>query len=306
MNTTALAVIQPDELDTIQRTGRLLANSGYFDGKGDTPQAIAMMATKILAGREMGFGPFASVNGVHIINGKPSIGTNLLASAVKSSGRYTYKVREISAKVCRIEFFEREGDKWTSAGVSEYTIEEAPAELKKKDVWQKYPKNMLFARALSNGARWFCADIFGGNAIYVPEELGAEVNSEGDVIEVQGRQVERSTGEIMDSTSSPQVEPSQSEPEIDFGMGQDDAMTDDEHDIISTWQTPEDAKVWAVNIGACENEFEAKNSFKKIVDANGGRLTKNNVSTVYLQFLRRQMEKLEDAEQDNLIPEEAF
>ena len=33
---------------------------------------------------------------------------------------------------------------------------------------------MLFARALTNGARWHCPDVFGG-AIYEPEELGAKV-----------------------------------------------------------------------------------------------------------------------------------
>lgn len=296
MNSTSLAIIQPDELDTIQRTGRILAASGYFDGKGESPQAIAMMATKILAGRELGFGPFASVNGIHIINGKPSVGANLMATAVKASGRYTYKVRELSAKVCRLEFFERVGENWETAGISEYTIEEAPADLKAKPVWKAYPKNMLFARAISNGVRWFAPDVFGGNAIYVPEELGAEVDSEGDVIETTSRIVEPSTGEII------------REPDVDFGMGesQPDAPTDEEHDILSTWQSPEDAKVWAVNTGACENEFEAKNSFKKIVDANGGKLNKTNVAAVYLQFLRRQMEKLEDAAQDELVPEEAF
>lgn len=191
MNTTALAIIHAEDLDTIQRAARLLAVSNYFDGKGDTPQAIAMMATKIMAGREMGFGPFASVNGVHIIQGKPSIGANLMASAVKSSGRYNYKVLELTAAKCTIEFFEREGDKWKSAGVSTFTIEDArTAGLSNKEVWKSYPKNMLFARAMSNGVRWFCADVFSGNAVYLPEELGAEVDGEGNVIEVEARHVD--------------------------------------------------------------------------------------------------------------------
>lgn len=298
MNTTALAIIQPPELDTIQRTGRILAASGYFDGKGESNQAIAMMATKILAGREMGFGPFASVNGIHIINGKPSVGANLMATAVKASGRYNYKVRELSAKLCRLEFFEREGDKWVSAGISEYTIEEAPADLKKKDVWMKFPKNMLFARALSNGVRWYCPDVFSGNAIYVPEELGADVDGEGNVIEVTPRMVEPSTGEIVEPKNQDVDldKPSNGNGHVDPDKDVDnpfDAPTDEEHDIISTWQSPEDAKVWAVNVGACENEFEANNSFKKIVEANGGSLKKSMLPKVFLQFLRRQMEKLE-------------
>lgn len=46
-------------------------------------------------------------------------------------------------------------------------------------------------------------------------------------------------------------------------------------------------------MGACENEFEARNSLKKIVDGvGGGRLRKENAAAIYLAFLRRQMEKL--------------
>lgn len=206
MNNTALAIIQPDELDTIQRTGRMLAASGYFDAKGESAQSIAMMATKILAGREMGIGPFAAVNGIHIISGKPSVGANLQASAVKSSGRYDYRVRELTDKACRIEFFERVDGKWESVGVSEFTAEDArKAGTKNMD---KYPKNMLFARAMSNGVRFHAPNIFGGNAVYVPEELGADVDDEGNVIEVSGRRVEQATGEILEPVK-----------DIDFGMG---------------------------------------------------------------------------------------
>ena len=67
---------------------------------------------------------------------------------------------------------------------------------------------------------------------------------------------------------------------------------DDELAILGTWKTPDDAKAWAVEVGACANEFEARNSFKKIVDAYGGKLTTSNVDKVYLDFLRRQHEKL--------------
>lgn len=209
MNTTALAIIQPEELETMQRTAKMLAASNYFDAKGDGVQAIAMMATKILAGREMGFGPFASVNGVHIIQGRPSIGANLMASAVKASGRYDYRVRELTSEVCKIEFFQRAGEKWESIGVSEFTKADATkAGTKNMD---KFPKNMLFARAMSNGVRFYTPDIFSGNAVYVPEELGAEVDGDGNVVSAtytvtpqeahseaqpQHRVVDTTTGEI--------------------------------------------------------------------------------------------------------------
>jgi hypothetical protein len=184
MNAMVRAGDIANSLEEIQRVGRMLAMTGYFAAKGDTPQAIAQIATQILAGREMGYGPFASVQGIHIIQGKPTLSANLMASAVKNSPRYDYRVREISEKVCRIEFFEYVDGKRESLGISEFTLEQAQkAGVKNLD---KYARNMLFARAMSNGVRWFCPDVFSGNAVYVPEELGAEVDGEGDVIEVTG------------------------------------------------------------------------------------------------------------------------
>jgi hypothetical protein len=39
--------------------------------------------------------------------------------------------------------------------------------------YQKFPRNMLFARAMTNGARIHCPDVFVGS-VYTPDELGAE------------------------------------------------------------------------------------------------------------------------------------
>lgn len=202
MNNTALAIIQPDELDTIQRTAKLLAASGYFATTGDGITSMAQVASKILAGRELGFGPFAAVNGIHIIQGKPTVGANLMAAAVRAHPRYDYKVKTLTDKACVLEFY----DGGQLAGESSFTVEEAAtAELstgKNGATWKKFPRNMLFARAMSNGVRWYAPDIFSGNAVYVPEELGADVDGDGNVIEVVGRRVEPDTDEIIDVLTS--------------------------------------------------------------------------------------------------------
>ena len=70
--TTALATTDIN-LDDLQRTARMLAASGYFDAKGSPEVQIAQLATKIMAGRELGYGPFASVQGIHVIQGKPQV-----------------------------------------------------------------------------------------------------------------------------------------------------------------------------------------------------------------------------------------
>ena len=40
----ALVLAHSDEFEVLQRTARMLAVSGYFDAKGDTPHAIAQLA----------------------------------------------------------------------------------------------------------------------------------------------------------------------------------------------------------------------------------------------------------------------
>lgn len=165
------------DMDDLARVSDILAKSGYFADARDAAQA----GVKVLAGMEMGIGAFSSMAGIHVIKGKPSIGAGLMAAAVKRSGKYDYRVRKHSSTECVIEFFEQ-GE---SCGVSEFTIEDAKqAGLTGNDNWKRAPKNMLFARALSNGVRWYAPDVFDVST-YVPEELGAEVDDEGNVVRVE-------------------------------------------------------------------------------------------------------------------------
>lgn len=132
--------------------GKVLSESGYFKDAADPAKAIA----KILAGRELGFGPIAALSNIHIVNGKPVIGATLMAAAIRRSRRYDYRVLKLDDTVCQIRFF----DGGKHAGDSSYSIDDARrAELLGKDNWKKTPRNMLFARALSNGAKWYCPEV---------------------------------------------------------------------------------------------------------------------------------------------------
>lgn len=158
--------------DEVERVAKAMAASGFFEDAASISKAIV----KIMAGAELGFGPFASMQGVNIIKGKPSYNANMMASAVKSSPRYDYRIVELTDTRCSLVFFE-DGKE---AGKSIFTAQDA----QKAGVsnMSKYPRNMLFARAMSNGVRWYCPDVTNGNAIYTPEELGADVDENGDVI----------------------------------------------------------------------------------------------------------------------------
>ncbi len=67
----------------------------------------------MLAGLELGFPTIASMCGIHIINGKPTLGAHLMAAAVKRSGKYNYRVTQHDNNGCMIAFYEngeRRGD----------------------------------------------------------------------------------------------------------------------------------------------------------------------------------------------------
>src|SRR5690606_41591972 len=72
--------------------------------------------------------------------------------------------------------------------------------------WKSYPKAMLFARALSQGVRWHCPDVLGGTTAYVPEELGAQVDADGNVIDVEHRPAPARQVEAPAAPVEPEVE----------------------------------------------------------------------------------------------------
>lgn len=170
--------LQIRTMDDLSRVSKMLAMSGFFSDARDAAQC----GVKVLAGTEMGFGAFASMTGINIIKGKPSIGANLMAAAVKRHPNYNYRVLEHTPDVCRIAFYEKWDGKLEQVGVSEFTL--ADAKKAGTQNLDKFARNMLFARAMSNGVRWYCPDVFDA-PVYTPEELGATVDSEGNYVDVQ-------------------------------------------------------------------------------------------------------------------------
>ena len=159
--------IQKHNATEVMALGKAFAESGMFPDIKSAAQAIV----KIQAGAELGIGPFQSMSGIHIISGKPTIGAGVMASMVKASGKYNYKVTEQTEKVCSIDFYEGKD----LIGTSTFTIEDAKkAGTKNLD---KFPRNMLFARGMSNGVKWYTPDVFAG-PVYVPEEMDAPITQD--------------------------------------------------------------------------------------------------------------------------------
>lgn len=162
-------------MDDAEKAARAMSASGFFADTKQASQAIV----KILAGQELGFGPFASMTGVNIIQNKPVLAANLMAAAVKRTNKYNYRVTVGTDTECVITWFENGQE----VGKSTFTIAEAQrAGLAGKDNWKKYPSDMLFARAISRGQKRYAPDIFNGATVYTPDELGATVDDEGNAV----------------------------------------------------------------------------------------------------------------------------
>lgn len=195
------ATTLPTIAEAMQLAG-LFAQSNYFNDAKTAAQCIV----KIEYGRELGIGPAAAMMGVHIIEGKPAPSANLMATLIKRSRRYDFRVRpDWDHEHCTIDFYERR----ELIGTINFTMAQARqikdrngGVLADKLNWKNYPQAMLWARAMSAGARAFCADVFGGAPVYTAEELGAdeppmqpgaavEVNSEtGEILTIESTAVE--------------------------------------------------------------------------------------------------------------------
>lgn len=171
----ALAIYE--QFDNLERAAVALQQSGYFPDARSQAQAVV----KVMAGAELGIPPFASMTGIHIIKGKPELGANLMAALVQGSGRFNYRITRLDNDACDITFYEQ----GQVIGVSSFTAADAKAANLSGDNWSKFRRNMLFARAMSNGVRWYCPSITRGMTVYAPGEVGGDevVESLPDVVE---------------------------------------------------------------------------------------------------------------------------
>jgi hypothetical protein len=157
-------------IEDLKTTATAFSKSGLFPNVKSPEQAFVL----ILAGQEMGVGPMEAVSGITLIQGKPTMSANLLAALVKRHPRYDYRVADHSDTTCRIEFLQ-DGE---VSGVSEFTLEDArKAGLGGNQTWKKYTAALLFARALTQGVRWYAPDVT-SSAAYTPEELGGDAEPE--------------------------------------------------------------------------------------------------------------------------------
>lgn len=201
-----LAPMDDAEFAAAFRAARGFAEGGLFKDATSAGKAL----TKILAGRDLGLTPFEAMSGLHIIEGKVEAGSDLHATKVRQREGYDFRVAwlkvdgppskqgeppNVSAVWadeeamddlretygCAIEFTvggERRGvSRWTVADTERAELQKARGAARSNH--EKYPRNMYFSRAMTNGVAWFVPEVMNGVRVYglgeVPRGGGEDI-----------------------------------------------------------------------------------------------------------------------------------
>ena len=141
--------------------------------------------------KQAGLNPLEALNGgMYYVQGKVEMSSAMMNDLIRRAGHSITKDKKSDNKVCILHGKRRDNnDTWSES----FSIEDAQLAgiFHKKNKygqtvdssWQKYPRDMLFARALSRLARQLFPDVIHG--CYVEGEIAQAVEVEKEEIEVQ-------------------------------------------------------------------------------------------------------------------------
>lgn len=184
-------------------------------------------------GAALGIPPMTAIQGVHVIQGRPTASAGLIGALVRKAGhrlRVTGDDRRAECVIVRADDPDFEFR-------SVWTIERAQqAKLTGKDTWKAFPAAMLKARAITECARDACPEALAG-VQYTAEELGADaapaaheaVVERLDAVPVDDAFYE-TTGAVSAPTADASAEPSAApapvpDPGVAAGAGEGPAAT---------------------------------------------------------------------------------
>lgn len=159
-----------DDIDSDIRLAKALAQSGFYKDIRDAAAGVV----KLRIARELGLG-LKGISDVHIVEGKPTLSYQAILGMVRAytgphnTDRYSFRYIRRDEECVEIE--------WTIngevIGVSKCDTEDAKRMgVASRGTWQKYPRQMRTARAVTEGVNAFMPEVIGGS-IYTPDELSS-------------------------------------------------------------------------------------------------------------------------------------
>lgn len=205
------AEVIPQEVAIVEMqksVASIFAQSGLFAEKDvtDSKQQVARAFVKIQMGASMNFTPAESMLGINIVSGQLSIGSALRAARMQRAG-YSWPEMVLTDKGCWMPLryqgkpmmqakvdpetgeIERSEDGTVKTTQVVVSFTEADARRSKttiwksgqktvgclldKDNWQNNPKNMYYARCVSNAQRFYAPGVLGasGDRVMSTEEV---------------------------------------------------------------------------------------------------------------------------------------
>jgi hypothetical protein len=152
--------------------GAMLVKSRMLPQSVSTPEAAVTIMVK---GMELGLPPMAALNGITVIQGKPTVSPQLMLSLINRSGQLE-DLQIVTSKDGATVTMKRKGR-------SPFSVTFGPNEalamgLNTKDNYKKQAPVMYQWRAVAACARVVFPDVIDG--MYTPEEMGAEVQVDED------------------------------------------------------------------------------------------------------------------------------
>lgn len=151
-----------EDLQNTQKMCQALMQTPHYKKIGG--EGIFAIVQKAKA---MKLNPLEALNGgMYCVNGKVEMSANMMIQLCRQAGHSITKDKRSDNTVCILHGKRKDnGDTWTES----FSIEDAKRAGLYKNTWEKFPRNMLFARALSNLARQLFPDVIGG--CYVEGEI---------------------------------------------------------------------------------------------------------------------------------------
>lgn len=204
-------VVLASTLDARIRYARQIAAAGTLLPKavrdGVSPKDVEAIAARAFliteTGGMLGIHPIAALQGVQVIEGKPTLSPALMQTLVRRAG-HRFRIRidgtVAGGDIAAVATIVRSDDpepftcRWdleraVRAGLCSVEVRDGVTSVRARSSrddampWEKYTEAMLKARATSEVCRDAAGDVLMG-AHYTPEEMGAAVNADGEFVDL--------------------------------------------------------------------------------------------------------------------------
>lgn len=144
-----------EDLQNTQKMCQALMQTPHYKSLGSEGIFAILQKAKAL-----NLNPVNALNGgMYCVNGKVEMSAVMMATLIRNAGHSFTKDKRSDNTVCILHGKRKDnGDTWTES----FSIADAKRAGIYKNTWEKFPRNMLFARALSNLARQLFPDVIGG------------------------------------------------------------------------------------------------------------------------------------------------